>query len=723
MDFYFPVILAINLLLLLIMFITIKKNLAVDQNYKRIAYIVLSLITVDSISEFIAFLTCNIPEYRNIYSLFTSLSVFLTPIIPCALFHAINKNAYKKLYSYISIVITIILMSQGLVFEISGDNGFSRGRGFLLYIGCFLLSVVILLVQSGKLSKKYQNYNNSTLFLVGILFVLILMVQVIFPKIHIARLGITLSVLLFFIYNNNIIRQIDSTTGLLSRSSLDFCIKEKANKFDGIIIMDFNGFKKINDTYGHLVGDNCLSYFGKSLIQVYGKVGTCYRYGGDEFCVLIKKGYYDRISELKGKLELVLKSNDKLPQPLEFSYGLVKIENDIDFIDAVKIADEKMYADKFKNVKSFQETVNTFQETVNTSKKNKNITNKINEAHAKILIVDDSEINRELLSEILSDEYNIINAKNGEEAIEILNEKVSEISVVLLDIIMPVKDGFSVLEYMNKTKFIEDVPVVIISSESDSEVIKKAYKMGVSDYINRPFDSYIVKKRVSNTMLIYAKQRKLEDMVLATIKKSQKIKNMMVDILSHIVEFRNAESGLHITSIMTLTELILENFNMSTNKYNFSKEEILEISQAAALHDIGKISIPDEILNKPDKLTKEEFEIMKSHTIIGADIIKSLSVYEDEPFLKTVYDICKYHHERYDGKGYPEGLSGDDIPISAQVVSISDAYDALTSERCYKKAYDHGTAVKMILNGECGAFNPLLLKCFADVEKEFEERK
>ncbi|MDO4305317.1 MAG: response regulator [Eubacteriales bacterium] len=340
----------------------------------------------------------------------------------------------------------------------------------------------------------------------------------------------------------------------------------------------------------------------------------------------------------------------------------------------------------------------------------------------KILIVDDSEMNRDILSEMLGKEYEIIEAENGEQAVAILQKQSVEISLVLLDIVMPVMDGYEVLAVMNSNHWIEDVPVIMISSESSPAVIDRAYELGVSDFISRPFDALIVRRRVVNTILLYAKQKKLEGLVADQIYEKEKNSSLMIAILSHIVEFRNGESGLHVLHVQNYTEIMLRRLIQITDKYNLSSDDITLISNASALHDIGKISIDDAILNKPGKLTKEEFEIMKTHSSIGASMLGELSVYQNEPLVKIAYEICRWHHERYDGRGYPDGLSGDKIPISAQVVALADVYDALTSKRVYKKAFPHETAVNMILNGECGTFNPIILECFQDVADEIERK-
>ncbi len=333
----------------------------------------------------------------------------------------------------------------------------------------------------------------------------------------------------------------------------------------------------------------------------------------------------------------------------------------------------------------------------------------------KILIVDDSEMNRAILADMLESEYEIIEAENGEEAIGILEERRAELSLILLDIVMPRMDGFGVLEIMNKRDWIEDVPVIMISSESGAAPVKRAYEMGISDYISRPFDSTVVHRRVVNTIMLYAKQKKLAALVMEQIDENEKQSALMIDILSHIVEFRNGESGLHVLHIRILTEQILKHLSQITDKYSFTQEEISLISTASALHDIGKISIPSEILNKPGRLTKEEFDTMKTHTTVGAKMLDNLAFHQDEPLVKEAHAICRWHHERYDGRGYPDGLKGDDIPISAQVVALADVYDALTSERVYKKAIPHEEAVRMICDGECGTFNPLILKCLNDI--------
>lgn len=327
----------------------------------------------------------------------------------------------------------------------------------------------------------------------------------------------------------------------------------------------------------------------------------------------------------------------------------------------------------------------------------------------KILIADDSAMNRAILTEMLGDGYEILEAENGRQAVAIL-QSATDIDLLLLDIMMPEMDGFEVLAMMNKYHWIDEVPVIMISAENASSYVERAYDLGATDYISRPFDMAVVRRRVINTLMLYAKQKRLVRLVAEQVYEKEKSNSTMINILSHIVEFRNGESGMHVLHIQTATDILLHTLVQKTDKYHLTAADISLISTASALHDIGKINIPESILNKPGRLTKEEFEVMKTHTTIGSEILEKLPFQQESDLVKTAYAICRWHHERWDGRGYPDGLTGEQIPIAAQVVSLADVYDALTSERCYKKAFDHDTAVKMILNGECGQFNPLLLE-------------
>lgn len=343
----------------------------------------------------------------------------------------------------------------------------------------------------------------------------------------------------------------------------------------------------------------------------------------------------------------------------------------------------------------------------------------------QILIVDDEDINRTILSEMFRDEYVTFEAANGQEAISII-EKNPDIVLILLDVVMPVLDGFKVLEYMKEHELLEKMPVILITSESVRDSEDKAYSYGVADVIHKPFYLHIVKRRSKNIIDLYQDKlnmeirlKQQEEEIRAHEKKLREGNEFMIDALSSVVEFRSSETGEHIRRIKYFTRIMLKYLMKYFPKYGLTESQVDEISRAAALHDIGKIGIPDAILLKPGRLTPDEFEIMKSHTTIGCDILKGFRENQTGEFYQYCYDICRYHHERWDGNGYPDHLAGDEIPISAQIVAIADVYDALVSPRVYKSAYANNIAYDMIMNGECGVFSPDVLECFGLAKVDF----
>ena len=348
------------------------------------------------------------------------------------------------------------------------------------------------------------------------------------------------------------------------------------------------------------------------------------------------------------------------------------------------------------------------------------------EERQKILVVDDSKFNQELLMEILGENYQYILVNDGLEAISIL-QKDWTIDLMLLDINMPRMNGFEVLEYMNQYHWIDEFPVIVISAEEENSIIEKAYNLGAAEYIQRPFDAFIIKRRVMNTLILYANQKRLTNVVVNQVYEKEENNKVMIGILSSVVGTYNKESREHILHIRIATQMLLRRLVQKTDAYPLTESDITLIATASSLHDIGKVGISKEILNKPTKLTDEEYEIMKTHTLIGAKMIQNMDYPDDKPLVKTAYEICRWYHERFDGKGYPDSLVGNDIPISAQVVSVADVFDALTSTRVYKKAYDYKTAIQMILDGKCGCFNPLLLECLkemgADIYLAFKAQK
>lgn len=512
----------------------------------------------------------------------------------------------------------------------------------------------------------------------------------------------------------------DALTGSYNRRYFEDQLKEQ--RMDaGIAMIDLDDLKTHNDIYGHVAGDKVLVTVSAAIISCVRKTDRLVRYGGDEFLLVMPGISPEAFVEKLHRIQNVIRSMSVEGYPqlkLSVSIGGT-LTNGEAVGKAMCRADEYMYQAK------------TSKNTIVTEKDGQRTPEEIvaagrrNASRYRILIVDDSEMNRMILSEMLKGEFEILEAENGSVCLDMLSRYEMKISLILLDIVMPGMDGFGVLEYMNRNNLIKDIPVIMISGEDSGEVIKRAYEMGVSDYIKRPFDMEVVHRRVLNTIKLYAKQRRLVAMVTNQVFEKEKNSRMLISVLSEIVEFRNGESGMHVLNINILTTMILEQLVKKTDKYPLSWSNRMLISTASSLHDIGKIGIDEKILNKPGRLTPEERKIMEKHTVIGADMLANLQMYEDEPLMKVAYQICRWHHERYDGKEYPDGLKGEEIPISAQVVALADVYDALTSERVYKKAYSHEEAVQMICNGECGTFNPLLLECLCEIQdpikKELQE--
>ena len=482
----------------------------------------------------------------------------------------------------------------------------------------------------------------------------------------------------------------------------------------GIALMDIDDFKICNDTYGHHAGDMALETVAKTIRSCIRETDLLIRYGGDEFLLVLAGIPADFF---RTKLEQIRDAAQKTVVPgyphfrLSLSIGGAMQTLADPMENVVRRADLLMY-----QAKSRKDAV-----AVDTQGSRLAPQEEVLEEKPTILLVDDAMMNRMVLTGILGEDYHILEAGNGERCLELLRANAGQIALVLLDINMPVMDGFEVLRTMNTNHTIEDVPVIMISSDDSEEAIRKAYELGASDYVNRPFDAKIVYRRVANTIKLYAKQRRLVQMVSDQIRAREKNTDVLVGVLSQIVEFRNGESGSHVRHIRVITETLLHRLMELTDRYELTPEQQDNIALASALHDIGKIGIDEAILNKPGKLTAEEFAVIKTHSMLGAEMLHKTENFAEQPLLQTAYEIARWHHERWDGRGHPDGLKGDDIPISAQLVSMADVYDALTSERCYKKAFPHETAVQMITNGECGAFNPLLTQCLLDVQGELKQ--
>ena len=505
----------------------------------------------------------------------------------------------------------------------------------------------------------------------------------------------------------------DALTGVYNRRYYEDIARNMSGP-SGVAIMDLDDFKVHNDTYGHHGGDIALEVVADVVKGNIRKCDSLIRFGGDEFLLILanmpEKTLKKKLEKIRDQVHAAV-IHECPHLRVSVSIGGVTQGEHETMDSAVRRADRLLYHAKTTKNEVVVESDNTLSESVQTK----------NYVKPLILIVDDCDMNREILREILSSDYSIMEACGGEEALSMIHQFGTGISLVLLDIVMPGLDGFEVLSYMNQDHTIEDIPVIMISSEDSEAFIRRAYEMGASDYVSRPFDAKVVYRRVTNNIKLYAKQRRLIRMVTEQIREREKNVSMLVGVLSQIVEFRNGESGLHVKHIRRFTECILDCLIEKDPDLHLGTKERENIPLASALHDIGKIAVDDKILNKPGRLTPEEFEAMKLHTVYGAKMLEELQPYYDEPLLKTATDIAHWHHERWDGRGYPDGLVGDAIPLSAQIVSLADVYDALTSERCYKKAYSHDKAVEMILNGECGVFNPKLVECFVEIQNVLRE--
>lgn len=477
----------------------------------------------------------------------------------------------------------------------------------------------------------------------------------------------------------------------------------------GVAMIDLDDFRVFNDTCGRHAGDLALGAVATAMRSGIRSTDELVRYGCDKFVVVMPNipsdDFTRRLHQVSDAVRSTIIPGHEYVS-LTACVGGVRIHGET--------VDEGVgrAVQLLSRAKAKAGTVVTDADSIEAFQSEKPL----------VLIVDDSEMNRVIISEMLKDEYCILEADNGRTALDMVDRYGDELSLVLLDIVMPGISGFEVLAGLSRRSVSDNLPVIMISSEDSDDMVLRAYELGASDYINRPFDSRVVRRRVSNTIRLYAKQRRLTNLLSQQYNERVKNSRMLIDIMAGVMELRNGESGRHVTNIEKLTELLLGCLVQRSGAISLDNEERSTIALASALHDIGKMSIDDAILNKPGRLTPEEFEIMKTHTTIGADMLLELgSHHAGNALMEYAYQIARWHHERWDGKGYPDGLKGNQIPIAAQVVSVVDVYDALTSVRVYKGAIPHEEAIQMILDGKCGTFNPLLLDCLLEVQDRIAE--
>ena len=503
---------------------------------------------------------------------------------------------------------------------------------------------------------------------------------------------------------------IDALTGVYNRNYYEKNIR--GTSLQGFVAMlDLDNLKLCNDHFGHSAGDSVLKKLAEVIKAELRSGDKLIRFGGDEFLLLAQDCPDDEFAQLLLRIQTKVSEAAVPGFPglfLSVSIGGTRVAGSSSS-EAVMRADQMMYMAKaHKNlVITDRFMLQNGKDGIARLKKEQVL--------RQILIVDDSDMNRAMLREILKDNYSILEASNGAECLSCVKHMGSSLSLILLDLNMPEMDGFEVLAELSRLGYMDDIPVIIISGTDSTADICRAYDLGATDYIHRPFNTQVIYRRVSNTITLMAKQRRMAELVNRQIDRTTKQQELMVDFLSRIIGYRSGESNPHFANISTLSALLLQALQKRKNHYGLTEQDCQLIATAAVFHDVGKIGIPESILLKPGKLTAKEFEVMKTHTLIGDNLIKSLEIYHDEPLLQMAAQICRWHHERYDGGGYPDGLKGEEIPICAQVVSIADAYDALMSARPYKPAFSSEKAIQMILNGECGVFNPVLVDCLLEV--------
>ena len=477
----------------------------------------------------------------------------------------------------------------------------------------------------------------------------------------------------------------------------------------GVARIELDDFKLFTDVYGHYAGNNILETAAGVIRRGLEENDHLIRYT-DETFLLVTDVPQERFGQKMEQIRLQLAAASVPGYShirLSASIGGIWVR-DTDADEAVKRAGRLMRCARTQKNTVIMERLPETEADARPSRRE------------SVLIVDDADINRKLLREMLGGQFDMAEAASGEDALRFLEQNATGISIVLLDIYMPGIDGFAVLEAMNQRHLLEEIPVIMISSEDKVDTVRRAFDLGASDYISRPFDAKIVYQRVTNTIRLYAKQRRLSAMAAEQAYARERNSQMMIGILSQVVEKRNGESRAHVQRISELTDLLLARLARRTDRYQLTQEARRTISTAAALHDIGKMEICDSLLNKAGSLTAEEMRIVQSHTLLGAKMLEGLEAYREEGFVRVAYQICRWHHERYDGSGYPDHKKGEEIPIAAQVVGLADVYERLVSKPVDGKARTHREAMQMILSGECGAFNPLLLSCLQEADAEIQ---
>lgn len=501
----------------------------------------------------------------------------------------------------------------------------------------------------------------------------------------------------------------DPATGAYNRLYYDENYRNRSMTV-GVALLDLDDLKLSNDVYGSSAGDSVLETAVNVIRRNLGDKDRLIRYSGEELMLILPDIDQEQFNRKLEQVRLQLQSA-RVP-----GYSRIRMSASIGgvWVDDEEIGIAVDHAERLMRYARIQKN------TVVTERQAAHGAGFRPHCRQSVLIVDDSEMNRALLSEMLGRQFDTAEASSGEDCLRFLEQNPTGISIVLLDIHMSGMDGFAVLEAMNQRHMLEDIPVIMISSEDTVDAVRRAFDLGASDYISRPFDAKVVYQRVSNTIRLYAKQRRLSAMVADQVYEKEKRSQMMIGILSRVVERRNGESRAHVQHISTLTGMLLSQLAKKTDAYPLTQEMRRTISMASVLHDIGKMEIADQVLNSGAR-TPAEAEQMRRHPLLGARMLEELDTYKDEDFIQVAYQICRWHHERYDGSGYPDGLAGEKIPIAAQVVGLADAYETLVSGGEGGQPVSHAEAMEQLCNEENKAFNPLLLECLKELGPDIEK--
>ncbi len=622
--------------------------------------------------------------------------------------------------TYVVILASLINLFVPVFFKITEANVYERTFFFpFSYIVTYVYLVIGTLLAYGFLARDEHRYVFLPAFTFLTPVVIASILQYVFQGYSFLWVGAAIGMASAYISLLDEGTSIDPLTGTYSRQYFNHYMSGVQAQVRGGatfvgLMMDVDNFKLINDRFGHIAGDDALKEVGRILRKIaIARGGLAFRYGGDEFTMIFKlkseKLIFEIINDIKAELEATNAKDENLVYGLHLSYGYASYLPDEKPAEFLERMDAAMY--DHKKIKMLKIT----------SKMPKiAATYDVNPDRNCILIVDDDFINRTVMKNIFPPQYRVEEAENGRDGLARVDELYDSLCAILLDIDMPEINGIDMLRMLNERGITNKLPVFMITANDEYNVARESYELGAMDVINKPVVPFVILRRMQSVLELFHAREDLQSKVQGQERQLREnadtideLHKNTIQALASAIEFRDIESGEHINRIYDITKCILMETSMGDG---FTNEEIEGMAIGSIMHDVGKIAISDVILNKPGKLTEEEYNTVKTHTVKGADLLAEISKTQNHPAYKYAEDIARHHHERWDGRGYPDGLRGDEITIWSQVVSIADVYDALLSPRVYKKAIEPDAAVSMIINGECGVFNPELVEAFLTVE-------